>query len=294
MKKKQAVLLSAFLVLLALFWPNVSYSQNKHCIWQVNGLHNTVFLVGSVHLLTKDQYPLPAVFDSVYQQSDSLIFEMNLDSVNVFNSSVQIMQAGLLPSTQTLKDVLADSVFNELGKTLAELGQPMILYLKMKPWLVSLMLDQLAMQKLKFNPDLGLESFFFKKAKKDGKPIHGFETFKQQLKLLQGLAAVNSDQLILETIAEIKGQSKDLQLMLTAWRNGNASTLDSLVNAGFSAFPQLKKVLLQKRNGRWLKQIERFLHGQKNYLIVVGAGHLVGESGLVALLRQKGYTVKQL
>lgn len=288
MKKHFVLFLLIFVFSIRLF------AGGKHCLWQVEGQNNKVFLLGSVHMLSEQQYPLPTVFDSVYAQSAALYFETNIDSAMSPQAAGLLMKQGLLNGRQTLKDLLADSVFQKVKKILDHFGQPVELYLKMKPWLLSLMLNQLNMRALNLNPRLGLEMYFSQKVKQDQKPTHGLESFKQQIAFLSRLSEINPNTLVLETIREIETNNKTFEELLTAWQTGDAQALDSLINAGLKEFPQVGEFLLVKRNLNWLQKIEPLLKSKQNYLIVVGAGHLVGDQGLVQLLRQKGYRVQQL
>ncbi len=281
------------LIFVVLFTFNL-LAGNKHCLWQVAGKNNKVFLLGSVHMLSEKQYPLPTVFDSVYAQSAALFFEVNIDSAQSPQAAGLLMRQGLLTGQETLKDLLADTVFQKLKATLNHFGQPVELYLKMKPWLVTLMLNQLNMQALKLNPQLGLEMYFSQKAKQDRKPTYGLESLNQQIAFLSQLSEINPNTLVMETIKEMETGNQTLDELLTAWQTGNARALDSLINANLKEFPEVEKILLDQRNLNWLKKIEPLLNENQNYLIVVGAGHLVGDQGLVQLLSKKGYHVQQL
>lgn len=281
------------ILFLVLFTINL-FAGDKHCLWQVDGENNKVFLLGSVHMLSEKQYPLPAVFDSVYAQSAAVFFEVNIDSAQSPQAAGLLMSQGLLAGQKTLKDLLADSVFLKVKETLNHFDQPIEFYLKMKPWLVALMLNQLNMQALKLNPQLGLELYFSRKAKQDRKPTKGLESLNEQISFLSGLSEINPNTLVMETIKEIETGQQSLDELLTAWQTGNGRALDSLINVGLKEFPEVGEMLLVKRNQNWLKKIEPLLKEKQNYLIVVGAGHLVGDQGLVQLLRQKGYQIQQL
>ncbi len=253
-----------------------------------------MFLLGSFHLLSEKQYPLPAVFDSVYAQSNALFFETNVDSATSPALALSLLQRGVLPQNQTLNEVLADSVFQKVKRVLTQFGQPVELYIKMQPWLLSLMLNQLNMNHMGFKANLGLEVYFSQKAKQDRKATYALETLGQQIRLLEQLSTVNPNKLLLETIKEIENANQSFQDLLNAWQNGNARALDSLINVGLKEFPEIEAFLLIQRNENWLQKIEPLLTKEQNYLIIVGAGHLVGPKGLVEMLRKKGYTVKQL
>ncbi|WP_457566637.1 TraB/GumN family protein [Caldithrix abyssi] len=288
MKKNLFGLLAVLLIV------NILFAGPQHSIWEVIGKQNKVFLVGSFHLLTEDQYPLPSVFDSVYDQSAVVVFEADLDSLSSPAVVSKFLQKGLLTGDRTLKNVLSDSVFTKLKKTFEELGQPTELYLKMKPWLVALTLNQLNMARLGFKAELGIEFYYARKVKEEARPVQSLESVAFQMGLMEKLSEINADELILQTIEDIGRSETTIPELINAWQSGNARALDSLLNASFKDFPEIGVFLLIKRNQAWVEQVERFLRDDRNYLVVVGAGHLVGTEGLVELLRKKGYRLKQL
>ena len=237
----------ALIFLLFFFLFSTLRAGEKHCLWQVQGQNNKLFLLGSVHMLTKAQYPLPAIFDSVYSVSDVLVFEVNIDSAQSPLVAAGMLQKGLLKGRKTLKTVLSDSVFNKVRKTLSRFGQPVEMYLKMKPWLLSLMLNQLRMRQLNFDPELGLEIYFWSRAKEDDKQVQTLESLNEQIALLEKLSLINPDHLLLETITEIDQAEKMMGQLIRAWQNGNGAKLDSLINVGLKAFPEVSKFLRVNR-----------------------------------------------
>jgi uncharacterized protein YbaP (TraB family) len=95
------------------------------------------------------------------------------------------------------------------------------------------------------------------------------------------------------TIADAKKAQSELNTMVEAWRTGDMAFLNAVLAKGFKEFPQLYKPLTVDRNRRWLPQIEQLLRSDKNHMVIVGALHLVGDDGVVELLRKRGYGVTQ-
>ena len=97
-----------------------------------------------------------------------------------------------------------------------------------------------------------------------------------------------------QTVDELKSIHSEMQEITGAWRHGDATRLAALLSTEYSDFPTLYKPLVSDRNRHWLPQVEQLLHGNDNALVVVGALHLVGQGGMLELLRHKGYTITQL
>lgn len=281
-------------LLLTLFWALALHAQNKHPIWQVKGQHNSVYLIGSVHVLSQEQYPLPHVFDRVYERSNVVAFEVRLDSLNDAQTQIFLSRYGVFNNDSTLQMALGDSVYAMAHKACTKMGLHIMMFKKMRPWLFSLSLMQFKLRQMHFEPGLGIEQYFFRKAKNDKKSILGVETVNFQLNLLRQFSNLEQKQLVLQTIDELQNFEEEMHQLVMAWQQGNAVQLDSLLNASFSEFPQIYDKLVVQRNQNWFRKIEKFLQQEKPYLIIVGAGHLVGEQGLVRMLQKAGYSVKQL
>ncbi|NOX89712.1 MAG: TraB/GumN family protein [Calditrichaeota bacterium] len=270
------------------------WAQQKHSLWQITGGRNQVYLLGSVHLLDKDQYPLPEVFDKAFDQSEIIVFEVNLDSADLPEVQRKFINKGLFTKDTTLQDVLSDSVFTLVKNFCSQTGVPLQAFQKMKPWMLSLSLMQLKLKQMQFDPKYGIDQYFYRKAKKAKKKIQSLETIDFQIDLFGQFSLLEQNKLIQQTIEELNDFEKKMNLLVNAWNTGNASLLDSLMNESFSDYPKLYDKLLVRRNLNWLKKIERFLKLKNNYLVIVGAGHLVGEQGIIRMLKSKGYRVKQL
>ncbi|MGH8210953.1 MAG: TraB/GumN family protein, partial [Steroidobacteraceae bacterium] len=93
---------------------------------------------------------------------------------------------------------------------------------------------------------------------------------------------------------EMHDVDSDTQAVITAWRAGDATQLAALLSDEYKSFPALYRVLVSDRNKRWVPQIEQLLKKKDNYFVVVGALHLVGDSGLLELIRRDGFKAEQL
>ena len=132
------------------------------------------------------------------------------------------------------------------------------------------------------------------KAKAAGKPVLGLESLRDQAEIFDRFNDEQNEQYLLNTLSGLAAYAETLQQLVDAWRDGNVQVLDRLLNQDKQSDPLTHDVLFSKRNTKWIPEIERFAHGTGNYLIIVGAGHLVGDDGVVAQLRRAGYSVQQM
>jgi uncharacterized protein YbaP (TraB family) len=269
-------------------------AQAKTFAWKATGKGGVVYVIGSVHVLSKDFYPLNAALEAAYKDSDLLVEELNLDEATGLDNQMAFLSRGMLPSTTSLDKVVSPATYALLTKRLAGSGIPIEPLNLLKPWMVALMLEQLEWQKAGLDPELGLDKHFFDQAKRDGKAVQGFETVEYQLSLFDDMPAAEQEHLLAETLKDIDTEQSNMSKLIEAWRTGDSATVERIVLADLKPEPQLYQRLLAGRNRNWMPKIDALLLRKGHALIVVGAAHLVGSDGLIAMLKAKGYTVEQL
>jgi len=277
---------------LAVALPLHAQTAPKHMLYRVRGASGaTVYLLGSVHLLTPEAGKLPPVVDSAFDHAKTIAFETSIDSVQM-RAPEMLTLARLAPGS-SLRGVLSpaaatktDSLLHLYGLSLDQVGM-------FKPWFVSILMTQLAVQKAGYQADYGVDMQLNARAKAANKPVIGLESVDFQLHLLDSFSPAAQERMLLEG----KGPNESvaqLNALKDAWVAGNAAALDSMLNRSTDTSPEMLKSMVVKRNQSWIPKIEEMLKGSSDALVVVGAAHLVGENGLVQLLRAKGYTVEQL
>ena len=263
-------------------------------VWAIRGAHNTVYLAGSVHLLPAQDAALPPAFDRAYADSDKLVMELDLGQLDPLQAAGWMMEHGALPAGSTLRGVLGEPRYTRVSAAAADLGLSMEILDGQSPWVVGIELADLEYLHLGFDPQQGVEEQLVHRAQSDGKPTAGLETLPEELASLEALSREDQLRLLDQTLSELKEAPGEMQEVLGAWRRGDAARLASLLAREYRAFPALYRPLVTARNQRWLPQIEQLLHGERNCLVVVGALHLVGEGGLLELLRRDGFAPVQL
>jgi len=269
-------------------------TQAKHCLWKVEGRTNTAYLFGSIHFLKKEFYPLPTPIEDAYKKSQMVVFEADFDEMRSPEAQVKMLQKGQYPEGQTLKQNLSKDTYAKLDAYLSEALGSAALFDSLRPWMVAIALLGMELQKLGFNPEHGVDKYFFDKAKQDKKPIVALETIEFQLGLFAGLSKEEEDAMLKETLQEISSFKKILSELTDAWKTGDTKKLDELTLDAMRQFPQIHKKLLLDRNKEWSAKIEKQLAEGKNIFMVVGAAHLVGKESVVDLLTRKGFKVSQM
>jgi len=296
-RRRVAATLSALAAVAGLALPGLlraqgtSTGQGRHMMWTVSRGETTVYLLGSIHVLSPDVYPLPAVLDSAFTDAERVVFEADLDSL--MQRGGELLMRATFAEGRTLKSELSPATYALLEEKLTGFGVPIAQLQRFEPWFVGMMLTQLSAQKAGLKAEYGIDMHFKTRAQQAGKALGALESVDFQLGLFDGLAPSDQDAFLRSSLAGIDTAAKTFEAMKAAWRSGNGAALDRMMHESMAKYPRVYAAMLTDRNLRWLPQIEAMLQGRDDVLVVVGSAHLVGKDGVVEMLRAKGYTVTQ-
>lgn len=262
-------------------------------LWQLDGSNNTIFLLGSVHLLRPSDYPLPKIIEAAYDEAELLLMELDTDDLDPAQTSALVSRLGTLESG-TLADVLGATRHATAQELADAAGLPLQQLQGLKPWLVAITVEQLMLTRLGFDAAQGVESHFTRRAARDGKRIDGLETLEQQLDILDGLPQDVQVTLLMETLENSRTFAADMAELISAWRRGDVAALEKEVLPEIASQPLLFDALVRRRNENWAARLEELLDQPDDYLVIVGTLHLVGDEGLPAMLERRGHPVRQL
>jgi len=268
-------------------------ASTHHSLWKVEGQRNAVYLLGSVHVLKKENYPLAAAIEAAFTNSSVVVFETDVAALDDPGIAFKMMSKCRLPEGETLSQQLSPEVYKQFTNHLSGSLMSAGMMEQFTPAFAAMTLVVLEMQKLGLEPEHGLDKHFFARARKEEKQIVPLETVDFQIDLLTEFTKAEGEPLMKATLKELETMKNDLTDLLNAWETGDAKKLEKLMNEAMADEPVIYKRLLTDRNRNWLPKIEEFLRGDKNTIVIVGAGHLVGKEGVVELLRKKGLKVTQ-
>jgi uncharacterized protein YbaP (TraB family) len=263
-------------------------------VWAVRGTHNTLYLAGSVHLLPAQDAALPPAFDRAYAASPKLVMELDLGKLDPLEASRWMLSHGALPPNTTLRAVVGEPLYKRVSAAAGELGLPGEALDNQAPWVVAIELADVQFMRLGLDPQKGVEEQLVARAQADGKPTAGLETLEEELGGLAALSREEQVRLLDQSLSDLDESPQEVRDVVSAWRQGDAQKLAALLSDEYRSFPALYRELVTARNRRWLPEIEALLRGSDNALVVVGSLHLVGDGGLLDLLRKDGFTAQQL
>ena len=290
-----SLVLHVALPLLALLAVQLDAAPARNFLWKATGKGGgVVYLVGSVHVLSKDFYPLNPAIETAYKDSDLLAEEVDMGEMLDPGAQMQMLTRGMLPSSTPLDKVVSAATYAMLEKRVVATGLPIEPFKLMKPWMVALMIEAAEWQKAGLDPELGLDKHFYDRAKGDGKTVQGLETVAYQISRFDEIPMDQQEHLLAETLKDIDTEQANMTKLMDAWRAGDVATVERIVLSDLKQEPQLYQRLLVERNKNWMPKIEALSTRRGHAFVVVGAAHLVGPDGLIAMLKAKGYTVEQM
>lgn len=284
---------ATLLLALWLYLPAARAADALHCLWEVHGAHNTVYLLGSIHVLRPTDYPLAAPLLAAYDRSAAVVMEIDLDQLGLGKVQADMLTSALLTQGVSLPQVMGAAAYARARSDAQRLHVDLSSYDRYAPWFVAAAISELQLAQLGFESQSGVEAYFLTRARADHKPVSGLETVADQLGVLAGMPMDLQTDYLLSSLADAAELPAQLDAMVAAWQHGDGSWFTAEIAHEFGAAPRLYDTLLVERNRRWLPKIEALLHETRDYLVIVGTGHLVGAGSVIDLLRRDGLAVVQ-
>jgi hypothetical protein len=264
-----------------------------HALWELHGKHNTVYLMGSIHVLRQSDYPLAPAMLEAYGNSKAVIMEVNLEEISAAQVQTEMLASAMLPENKTLPDILGKTRYGRADALAHEVGVDLSLFDQFAPWFAAEAISQLQLSQLGYQPEAGVEMYFIERARNDGKSVAGLETVHDQIALFESMSMDTQADYLLSSLEQAHELPAEVDSMVRAWRSGDTQWFDKQMKSELGSDPRLYQAVLGSRNRKWLPKIEALLNEDKNYLVIVGTGHLVGQGSVIELLAKDGIAATQ-
>jgi len=263
-------------------------------LWELEGTENRIRLLGSVHFLRADDYPLPDAIAAAYRQADVIVMELVVDMISPADMLRVQQELAIDPRGRRLSDLIGSDAWHKARSLASDVDIDLDLLQPYEPWFAALQVTQLRLLQLGFDGSYGIEATITRQARMDDKPLLGLETIDEQLRALDTLPAAAQRYFLVQTLEDAASIEDNLDTIITAWRQGDIETLGKLLFEGLDEQPEVYDQLLVQRNRRWAKKIIEMTDDSKNYLIIVGALHLIGEDSVQSMLGKAGIRTHRL
>lgn len=276
-----------FLFIIVLVMPLIAHSKSS--VWVAEKDNKRIIIGGSVHLIHPSQLPLPVEYQQAFDESERLVFEVDMAQLNSLETASKMMQLFMLPQGITLDNVLKPAVWKRLQAALQKYNVPPHLTM-FDAAFMSFSLPVIVWQQQGYTD--GIDKILFDKAKLAGKQLGELETLDQQLAALASLKEIDPNLLIDETLTELESPTFSINNLIKDVFSGDiqglAVFLERMKAEGMESFYEN---LVVKRNKAWINKIDNFISDGVPTFIVVGALHLVGDDSVLNMLKQQGYRI---
>ncbi len=265
-------------------------ADNNTLLWEIsgNGLKAPSYLFGTFHLICKSDIPFGSQLPEAVKAASVMYMELDMDDPATMFGGLMLM--GMRGDT-TLKDLYTADEYKKVANFFKDtLHMPIALLGSTKPFFLSAMLYP---KMLACKTASGVEEELMKLAKANKKEIKGLETMAMQAAVFDSIPYAVQAKELLKSIDSLAKYKMYFDTMVQVYKSQQLNKIETLFTQSEFGMEENQDILLDRRNQNWVIQLKTILP-QQSVFIAVGAGHLVGEKGLISLLKKEGYVVKPL
>lgn len=263
-------------------------------IWTLSDADTTVHLFGTVHILKPETEWKTSTLETVLGEIDALYFEADVASPEAAAEMARLVpQLGVFTDGTKLSDLLDPEELREVEEAATLIGLPMAAIEPMKPWLATVQMSVLALQKQGYAADSGVETVLTSEALDRGIPLRFLESAAEQLNFFADLPIDDQVEFLVTSSIQIEDDPNLLDTLVEEWAEGDVDDLAAiLAEPDMMGSDGVYDVLIVERNQNWVSQIKSLMEAEAGtFLMAVGAAHLAGDDSVVEMLRAEGIAV---
>lgn len=273
---------------------NIAKSQKPQTIqsgllFKITGkdLKKPSFLFGTIHIVCQgDMFDLNK-FLPYFNQTERLILELDISNPEIAAQANEFLK---MPEGKTLRELLPAEKYEKVDAMFREVvGLPVEMMRNFSPFALSVAISASPKATGCTIPN-SYEMALVELAKKSQKSIESLETVEEQRDVLQATSLEKQAEDLYQMSLDVPKTLAQFRELMTVYKQKDAEKLYEIIIRQMSETQTSRMDLLDNRNQKWIPRIERII-AEKPSFIAVGAGHLGGKKGVVALLRERGYTV---
>lgn len=271
--------------------PKLILNKNDNSLlWEVSGkgLKQSSYLFGTFHLMCKNDIHFSAQLKTAVSRADKVYMEMDMDDPATMFGGLLLMN---MKDGKTLQQLYTADEYKKIESYFTDsLHTPISFIQRMKPFFLEALLYPKMMPCKTIS---GVEEELMKVAKLEKKEIKGLETMEFQAAVFDSIPYEEQAKELLKSIDSMASYKNLFDTMMNVYKSQQVAEIEKLFSKSEFGMEDHQDILLNDRNKNWVVQLKIIMKTTRVF-VAVGAGHLVGKLGLIALLRKEGYSVKPL
>lgn len=272
-----------------------TFAANENSLlWQVTGkeLKEPSYVFGTIHMIGKNDFFLTDAMTKAFGESDRVVFEINMEEMNDFSVLFTLMGKIRMKDGKTLSDLISEEDYKMVDKHFSEMGLPLSFLETIKPLFLSTFASgDVAPGDMESGKLKSYEMEFMEMAKTAKKEMDGLETIEFQLSMFDSIPYKAQADMLVDAIKNAGEGDDQFKQMVDLYKQQDLLGLQKMIEGDTEGVGEFEDILLAGRNRNWIPLMDGMMKTKKTFF-AVGAGHLGGEQGVIALLRKEGYTVK--
>ncbi|MCC7244886.1 MAG: TraB/GumN family protein [Saprospiraceae bacterium] len=278
--------------------PDQIVPTERALLWKVsgNGLKKPSFVYGTIHMIPKSDFELSDATRHAFDRSKRVVFEIDMKQMTNFKAQLSLITKSMMGGGKTLKDLISAEDYAFVKEAASKKGLPMGMIDRVKPMFLSMMLgeEEGGPDAESMGATTSVEMELYRMARRRKIQTGGLETAEYQMAVFDSIPyAVQAKMLVdgLRSTATLEaGEENQMEKMIRLYKSEDISTMQAQISAE-EGMGNYEELLLNRRNRNWIAEMDYQMRRQSTFF-AVGAGHLGGKSGVVALLRQAGFRVE--
>ena len=261
-------------------------------LWQIDGknMQKPSYLFGTIHMIDSEDFFLPEGTEEAIDKSSQMVFEIDMAEMTDLSAQMGLLTKAFMSDNIKLSDLLSDEEYEMISEHFSDIGLPMFMLERIKPMFLTVFaggdIDPFSMQE---GSIVSYEFYFYEQSEERGMTTDGLESIEFQMSVFDSIPYEEQAQMLVDAVQMSDEDIDYLDQMVEVYKSQDINRMVEMMSeeGGIEGYENL---LLVTRNKNWIPRMELIMKTSPAFF-AVGAGHLGGENGVIALLRQEGYNV---
>lgn len=246
------------------------------------------YLYGTIHIIPSEDFFYPKGTLQAIESTDKMVFEIDMSVMTDMSAQMALMSKAVMNDGKTLRDFTTEEEYAVVKAHFDKMGLPLALFERMKPAFLSVFAsEEMSPNAMQSGEMKSYEMEFMEIANTQKMELGGLETVEYQLSVFDSIPYADQAKMLVESIQSTNSGDDDFKKMIAVYKDQDLIGMGSMFSDESLGDMDL---LLNNRNRNWIPVMKDYM-SKGTVFFAVGAGHLVGDQGVISLLRKQGYAM---